>query len=234
VTPILVADRWLLSPALREQVERITREWAAREQLAARNLRPRTRLLLYGPADCGQTRLAEHLAQGAGLPVTTVSLAAWRVTPASRRLRALDRWQDTPFLMFRPDPWWGALEEALAPDPWMGALLDWLAARPPAHWVVARTPDRPHWVGIRRAFDDALGVWPPTPAEMVAFVHARLPQLPPSATLSLSGVLGHASYGDLTAVCALTEKMMLLGPPAPWADAFATASRVVADRQHEG
>lgn len=62
----------VLPPVVQKRFERIEREFAARSRLAAHGLRPRQRILLYGPPGCGKSLGAEHLAWGTGLPLRKV------------------------------------------------------------------------------------------------------------------------------------------------------------------
>ncbi|MCF6313689.1 MAG: AAA family ATPase [Verrucomicrobiales bacterium] len=69
-------DRLRHEMVLPEDVEkrflRIEREFAARSRLATHGLKPRHRILLYGPPGCGKTLGAERLAYHTGLPLRKV------------------------------------------------------------------------------------------------------------------------------------------------------------------
>lgn len=62
----------ILPPSVEERFERIEKEYAARERLAAYGLKPRRKILLYGPPGCGKTLGAERLAWNTGLPLMKV------------------------------------------------------------------------------------------------------------------------------------------------------------------
>ncbi|MFA5266299.1 MAG: ATP-binding protein [Opitutaceae bacterium] len=62
----------VLPTAVERRFERIEREFAARSRLASHGLRPRQRILLYGPPGCGKTLGAERLAWTTGLPLKKV------------------------------------------------------------------------------------------------------------------------------------------------------------------
>lgn len=66
----------VLSPDLERRFDKIEREFSARERLKKHNLRPRSRILLYGPPGCGKTLGAERLAWNLGLPLIKVKFDA--------------------------------------------------------------------------------------------------------------------------------------------------------------
>jgi len=65
-----------LTTAARAALLEIIAEWNHREQLAARNLNPRTKLLLHGPPGCGKSASARALGKELGLPVYVVRFDA--------------------------------------------------------------------------------------------------------------------------------------------------------------
>lgn len=62
----------VLPTSVERRFERIEREFAARSRLASHGLRPRQRILLYGPPGCGKSLGAERLAWTTGLPLKKV------------------------------------------------------------------------------------------------------------------------------------------------------------------
>jgi SpoVK/Ycf46/Vps4 family AAA+-type ATPase len=62
----------ILPEAVECRFNRIEREFAARIRLAKHGLRPRHRVLLYGPPGCGKSLGAERLAWNTGLPLRKV------------------------------------------------------------------------------------------------------------------------------------------------------------------
>lgn len=62
----------VLPPAVEMRFKRIEKEFAARSRLAAHGLKPRHRILLYGPPGCGKSLGAERLAWHTGLPLRKV------------------------------------------------------------------------------------------------------------------------------------------------------------------
>lgn len=62
----------VLPSTVEKRFERIEREFAARSRLASHGLRPRQRILLYGPPGCGKSLGAERLAWTTGLPLRKV------------------------------------------------------------------------------------------------------------------------------------------------------------------
>lgn len=66
----------VLSEKLEKRFDQIEKEYAAKERLQKYNLRPRSRILLYGPPGCGKTLGAERLAWNLGLPLMKVKFDA--------------------------------------------------------------------------------------------------------------------------------------------------------------
>lgn len=66
----------ILSEALEKRFDQIEKEYAARERLQKFNLKPRSKILLYGPPGCGKTLGAERLAWNLGLPLMKVKFDA--------------------------------------------------------------------------------------------------------------------------------------------------------------
>ncbi len=62
----------VLPPSVEHRFQRIEREHAARQRLAHYGLRPRCRVLLYGPPGCGKSLGAERLAWATGLELRKV------------------------------------------------------------------------------------------------------------------------------------------------------------------
>lgn len=66
----------ILSEALEKRFDQIEKEYAAKERLQKYNLKPRSKILLYGPPGCGKTLGAERLAWNLGLPLMKVKFDA--------------------------------------------------------------------------------------------------------------------------------------------------------------
>ncbi len=62
----------VLPDAVERRFGRVEREFAARTRLAKHGLKPRHRVLLYGPPGCGKSLGAERLAWNTGLPLRKV------------------------------------------------------------------------------------------------------------------------------------------------------------------
>ncbi len=66
----------VLAPSIEARFARIEREHAARTRLALHGLRPRSRILFYGPPGCGKSLGAERLAWSTGLDLKKVRFEA--------------------------------------------------------------------------------------------------------------------------------------------------------------
>jgi len=66
----------ILSNDLEKRFDQIEKEYSAKERLKKFNLRPRSKILLYGPPGCGKTLGAERLAWNLGLPLMKVKFDA--------------------------------------------------------------------------------------------------------------------------------------------------------------
>lgn len=66
----------ILSADVDEKIERIEREFLARERLAHYGLHPRRRILLHGYPGCGKSMSAERIAWNVGLPFLKVKFEA--------------------------------------------------------------------------------------------------------------------------------------------------------------
>ncbi len=83
---------------------RIEKEFAARSRLAKHGLRPRHRILLYGPPGCGKNLGAERLAWHTGLPLRKVRfdnlLSSYFGETMTNLRRVFDAAHETPCALF--------------------------------------------------------------------------------------------------------------------------------------
>lgn len=66
----------VLSETLEKRFDQIEKEFSAKERLRKYNLKPRSKILLYGPPGCGKTLGAERLAWNLGMPLMKVKFDA--------------------------------------------------------------------------------------------------------------------------------------------------------------
>ena len=66
----------VLASEIERRFDKIEKEYAAKERLMKFNLKPRSKILLYGPPGCGKTLGAERLAWNLGLPLMKVKFDA--------------------------------------------------------------------------------------------------------------------------------------------------------------
>ena len=94
----------VLPPSVESRFSRIEKEFAARSRLAKHGLRPRQRVLLYGPPGCGKNLGAERLAWHTGLPLRKVRfdnlLSSYFGETMSNLRRVFDAAHETPCALF--------------------------------------------------------------------------------------------------------------------------------------
>ncbi|MFD2968706.1 AAA family ATPase [Sphingobacterium bambusae] len=66
----------VLPPGIESKIQRIEKEFVARERLALFGLRPKRRILLHGAPGCGKSMSAERIAWNTGLPFLKVRFEA--------------------------------------------------------------------------------------------------------------------------------------------------------------
>lgn len=94
----------VLPESVEARFTRIEKEFAARSRLAKHGLKPRHRVLLYGPPGCGKTLGAERLAWHTGLPLRKVRfdnlLSSYFGETMTNLRRVFDTARETPCALF--------------------------------------------------------------------------------------------------------------------------------------
>jgi SpoVK/Ycf46/Vps4 family AAA+-type ATPase len=94
----------VLPESVEARFTRIEKEFAARSRLAKHGLKPRHRVLLYGPPGCGKNLGAERLAWHTGLPLRKVRfdnlLSSYFGETMTNLRRVFDAAQETPCALF--------------------------------------------------------------------------------------------------------------------------------------
>lgn len=94
----------VLPESVEVRFSRIEREFAARSRLAQHGLKPRQRILLYGPPGCGKSLGAERLAWHTGLPLRKVRfdnlLSSYFGETMTNLRRVFDAANETPCALF--------------------------------------------------------------------------------------------------------------------------------------
>lgn len=94
----------VLPDLVENRFQRIEKEFAARTRLAKHGLRPRHRILLYGPPGCGKSLGAERLAWNTGLPLRKVRfdtlLSSFFGETMSNLRKVFDAAQESPCALF--------------------------------------------------------------------------------------------------------------------------------------
>lgn len=94
----------VLPSAVEHRFHRIEKEFAARARLAKHGLKPRHRILLYGPPGCGKSLGAERLAWNTGLPLRKVRfdslLSSYFGETMANLRKVFDAAQNSPCALF--------------------------------------------------------------------------------------------------------------------------------------
>lgn len=94
----------VLPAAVEARFRRIEKEFAARSRLATHGLKPRHRILLYGPPGCGKSLGAERLAWNTGLPLRKVRfdtlLSSYFGETMANLRKVFDAAQSSPCALF--------------------------------------------------------------------------------------------------------------------------------------
>lgn len=94
----------VLPVAVEKRFARIEKEFAARSRLAKHGLKPRHRILLYGPPGCGKNLGAERLAWHTGLPIRKVRfdnlLSSYFGETVANLRRVFDAAHEVPCALF--------------------------------------------------------------------------------------------------------------------------------------
>lgn len=94
----------VLPPFVEKRFQRIESEYAARTRLHKHGLRPRQRILMYGPPGCGKSLGAERLAWTTGLPLLKVRfdsiMSSFFGESASNLWQVFESAKTTPILLF--------------------------------------------------------------------------------------------------------------------------------------
>ena len=94
----------VLPESVEARFARIEKEFAARSRLAKHGLKPRHRILLYGPPGCGKNLGAERLAWHTGLPLRKVRfdnlLSSYFGETMTNLRRVFDAAHETPCALF--------------------------------------------------------------------------------------------------------------------------------------
>lgn len=94
----------VLPDGVEKRFNRIEKEFAARTRLAKHGLRPRHRILLYGPPGCGKSLGAERLAWNTGLPLRKVRfdtlLSSYFGETMANLRKVFDAAQSSPCALF--------------------------------------------------------------------------------------------------------------------------------------
>lgn len=217
--PLVPTPDWddlLATTAVQQALQRLVDEHRHAPRLALRGLRPRERILLTGPADCGQTLVVDRLARLLDRSAQVLSLEAWAARPRSTQWAALDQWAASgSLLVLRHTQILGEPSPVLLASPAARLFLAWWDQAPLGPlYIVRDVSTRPSAREVIRAFSDIITLFAPDPRGMESFVRARMAGWPVSgeAIVQLRQVTGGFSFGDLARMVANAQKASLMTP----------------------
>lgn len=214
----------VLPEAVEARFARIEREFAARSRLAKHGLKPRHRILLYGPPGCGKNLGAERLAWNTGLPLRKVRfdnlLSSYFGETVTNLRRIFDAAHETPCALFLDEC--DTLARARSARNDVGevsritnALLEMLEDYRGDGLVIAATNlDTDLDPALFRRFDEVLRIPLPGVAEVQRLLATTLepigvePKLPVKA---LAGEMDGMSGSDVVHIAQSAAKLAVLG-----------------------
>lgn len=227
---IQVVERDLLNPhmILNEAIEsrfiRIEKEFAAQERLASFGLKPKKKILIYGPPGCGKTMGAERLAWNLGLPLHKVRLDALvssYLGDSMSNLRAIfDHAAQMPRLLLLDECDFVAKSRELGQDVgeinrMVNTLLQLLEEYHAPGLLVATTNlDKSLDGAIFRRFDDVFEIPHPDEEQIVKLLKQRLSSMDTAKNISwkiLAENLKGSSCARIVHIANEAAKIAVLG-----------------------
>lgn len=214
----------VLPASVEAKMGRIEREFAARSRLALHGLKPRHRILFYGPPGCGKTLGAERLAWNTGLPLRKVRfdnlLSSYFGETMTNLRRVFDAAHETPCALFLDEC--DTLARARNARNDVGevtritnALLEMLEDYHGDGLVIAATNLETQLdLALFRRFDEVLKIPLPGTVEIQRLLSTTLapigiePRLPVE---SLAGEMDGMSGSDVVHVAQSAAKLAVLG-----------------------
>lgn len=202
---------------------RIEKEFAARSRLAKHGLRPRHRILLYGPPGCGKNLGAERLAWNTGLPLRKVRfdnlLSSYFGETMTNLRRVFDTAHETPCALFLDEC--DTLAKARNARNDVGevtritnALLEMLEGYRGDGLVIAATNlDKELDAALFRRFDEVLRIPLPGTVEIQRLLSTTLTPIGIEQKLSLQTLAGEMdgmSGSDVVHVAQSAAKLAVL------------------------
>ena len=236
----------VLPNAVEARFARIEREFAARSRLAKHGLRPRHRVLLYGPPGCGKNLGAERLAWHTGLPLRKVRfdnlLSSYFGETMTNLRRVFDAAHEVPCALFLDEC--DTLARARNARNDVGevtritnALLEMLEDYRGDGLVIAATNlDADLDPALFRRFDEVLKIPLPGSAEIRRLLEATLepigiePNLPLSA---LAREMDGMSGSDVVHAAQSAAKLTVLGGRRRVSEADLRQALAEAHERHE-
>jgi SpoVK/Ycf46/Vps4 family AAA+-type ATPase len=214
----------VLPECVEARFARVEKEFAARSRLAKHGLKPRHRILLYGPPGCGKNLGAERLAWHTGLPLRKVRfdnlLSSYFGETMTNLRRVFDAAQETPCALFLDECDTLARARNVRNDVGevtriTNALLEMLEDYRGDGLVIAATNlDTELDSALFRRFDEVLRIPLPRTAEIQRLVSSTLsaigiePMLP---IQSLAGEMDGMSGSDVVHVAQSAAKLAVMG-----------------------
>lgn len=213
----------VLAPEVEARFDQIEREYAARARLHSYGLKPRQRVLLYGPPGCGKTLGASRLAWTTGLPLLKVRfdalLSSMFGESASNLRQVFETSMEAPCLLLLDECDFIARSRLHGRDVGEAArivntLLQLLDDYDPPGMLVATTNiDKALDAAIFRRFDDVIEVPKPGPTEIASLLESTLSAIatdPGIPWLRIAGELDACSAADVVRLATDAAKAAII------------------------
>jgi len=213
----------VLPESVEARFARIEEEFAARSRLAKHGLKPRQRILLYGPPGCGKSLGAERLAWHTGLPIRKVRfdnlLSSYFGETMTNLRRVFDTANETPCALFLDEC--DSLARARNSRNDVGevtritnALLEMLEDYKGTGLVIAATNlDTDLDSALFRRFDEVLRIPLPGVEEISQLLSTTLSSIGKDPKLSIEALVGEMdgmSRSDVVHVAQSAAKLAVL------------------------
>jgi hypothetical protein len=220
--PSLDSQRLMLVNGAQIQLTRVVEEVSLSHKLAKHGLRPKSRLLFWGPPGCGKTMTAHWLAHQLGLPIGIVRLnsliTSFLGETATHIQRVFDMAQSTPMVLLIDEADAIAKERDDRNDVGelkrvVNSLLQAIDSFRPSQSIIIAASNHQYLFddALWRRFDDIVFFPPPAPSEIIQFVSRMLNGVTLTGNLETAArAMTHLSYAQIEQTIIEVLKSMVL------------------------